>query len=414
MNKAESKTIETDNDDVGPDLAAADNELRPERNDVSTQVEPPVALQANSLLRQIDWQIVGIVLGIHAVVMIYGAAAYQLLFNERVKGWHGLLAMWNRWDALRHVRIAEVGYTNVGDARADLVGFPLYPWLVRLFSYVFQDTQLSAFIVSGLATIAAALLLHRLTRLDEPDTVARNSVWFLLIFPTSYFLHINYNESLFIAVTLGCFLAARQKNWMVAGIIGIFVCMTRLNGLVIIPALMVEALQQYRETRRVNRQWAYIALIPLGFIVYLLINRHVTGDLFAFLTIGREMFFKALAPPWIGINSLYTGMWAEPPSGAVMTGVQEFFFTVLSFICIFFCAWLLRPAYTVWIAGNWLLFTSVGFILSVPRYTLTLFPIFILFAKLAQRPVWYSVITVWSLMFLAMFIGQFVRGPWAF
>ena len=383
-------------------------------NDDSTPVEPPHPLNGNEFLRQIDLQIVAMVLGIQVVILAYGATAYQLLVNERVKGWYGLLEMWNRWDANRHVRIAEVGYTNAPNFSGDLVGFPLYPWLVRLFSYVFQDTQLSAFILSGVATIAAALLLYRLTRLDQPDTVARNSVWFLLIFPTSYFLHINYNESLFIALTLACFLAARKRNWMVAGLIGIFVCMTRLNGLVIIPALMFEAFQQFRETRRWERQWAYLALMPLGFIVYLFLNRQVTGDFFAFLTIGKEVFFKSLAPPWIGISSVYTGMWADPSSGALMNNVQEFIFLVLGFVCIFFSAWLLRPAYTVWIAGNWLLFTSVGFILSVPRYTLTLFPIFILFAKLAQRPVWYSVITVWSLMFLAMFVGQFVRGHWAF
>lgn len=366
------------------------------------------------VLKKIDWQIVSIVIGIKAMILLYGAVAYQLLFNERVKSWHGLLEMWNRWDALRHVRIAEVGYTNVGDARADLVGFPLYPWLVRLFSSVFQDTQLSAFVVAGLATIAACLLIHKLTGLDETDAVARNSVWFLLIFPTSYFLHINYNESLFIALTLGCFLAARRKNWMVAGIVGVFLCMTRMNGLVIIPALMIEAIHQYWEDRRWNWNWGYMLLMPLGFVVYLLVNRHVTGDLFAFIDVGRVMFFKSLAAPWVGIINVYNGMWAEPPSGALMNHVMEVVFIVLGFVCIFFSARLLRPAYTVWIAGNWLLFTSVGFILSVPRYTLILFPIYILFAKLAQRPFWYSVITVWSLTLLALFIGQFVRGPWAF
>ena len=34
---------------------------------------------------------------------------------------------------------------------------------------------------------------------------------------------------------------------------------------------------------------------------------------------------------------------------------------------------------------NWLLINSTAFVVSVPRYCLTLFPIFILFARLAEK-----------------------------
>ncbi len=64
--------------------------------------------------------------------------------------------------------------------------------------------------------------------------------------------------------------------------------------------------------------------------------------------------------------------------------------------------------------GNWLLFTSVSFIVSVPRYTITMFPIFFLFAMLATRRLWLVVITVWSLLYLAIFASLFAWGRWAF
>jgi hypothetical protein len=64
--------------------------------------------------------------------------------------------------------------------------------------------------------------------------------------------------------------------------------------------------------------------------------------------------------------------------------------------------------------GNWLLFVSVSFVLSVPRYTLTMFPIFILFAMLASRRVWFAVITIWSLLYLSFFACMFAWGRWAF
>lgn len=400
------------------DTISPENELDTEL-DVSVHKEAAPsagirALTANSYIRKVDWPLVATILAIKGLILVFGAASYQLLSNKRIESWRGWLEIWNHWDSLRYVRLAETGYTNLGSYRADLVGFPLYPWLVRAFSFIFQDPLVSGFIVTGLASVAAGLILYKLVGIDQRESVARNAIWFLFIFPTSYYLHINYTESLFLALTLGTFLAARKGNWKIAAALGILTCMTRLNGLVIVPALMFEAIHQYSETRRWQRQWLFIALMPLGFVVHLLVNYNVAGDAFAFISIGRENFHKALSPPWNGITGIYNAMWGDPPGSAIMNGVQELLFVVLGFVCIIACMRMLRPSYTIWITGNWLLFTSVNFILSVPRYTLTLFPIFIIFAKLSERPLWYSIITVWSLLFLALFASQFVRGHWAF
>jgi hypothetical protein len=43
-----------------------------------------------------------------------------------------------------------------------------------------------------------------------------------------------------------------------------------------------------------------------------------------------------------------------------------------------------------------------------------MFPIFMLFALLTKNRFWYGIITVWSLLFLALFAILFVRGQWAF
>jgi hypothetical protein len=64
---------------------------------------------------------------------------------------------------------------------------------------------------------------------------------------------------------------------------------------------------------------------------------------------------------------------------------------------------------------NWLLITSTAFVLSVPRYLLTFFPMFILFAMLsARRPVIGMLLTAASLLFLALFATRFAYGTWAF
>ena len=66
--------------------------------------------------------------------------------------------------------------------------------------------------------------------------------------------------------------------------------------------------------------------------------------------------------------------------------------------------------YTVWMTGNWILFASVNYFRSIPRYTLTMFPIFILFGLLSQNRFWSGVLTVSSLLFFALFAVLFARG----
>jgi hypothetical protein len=86
----------------------------------------------------------------------------------------------------------------------------------------------------------------------------------------------------------------------------------------------------------------------------------------------------------------------------------------LGLVCAILSWIKLRPSYAVWITGTWLLFTSTTFIESAPRYSLTLFPIFILFALAAENRFWNAVITFWSLLFFSLFASLFVRGWWAF
>lgn len=66
------------------------------------------------------------------------------------------------------------------------------------------------------------------------------------------------------------------------------------------------------------------------------------------------------------------------------------------------------------LASDWILFASVNYFRSIPRYTLTMFPIFILFGLLSQNRFWAGVLTVWSLLFFALFAVLFARGEWAF
>jgi hypothetical protein len=347
-----------------------------------------------------------LVLGIKALILIFAVQAVITLHRTH-SGW---LNIWNRWDAVHYLALAEHGYVAEGEGRFSIVFFPLFPWLARAASFITSSYIGGVFLVSGIASLAAGLLFYRLVRLDEPEPVARNAVWFLFIFPTAYFLHVGYTESLFLALTLGCVFAARTERWWLAGLLGALASMTRVNGLLLGPVLFVEALQQFVLTRRINWRWLWMGLVPLGFLVYLAINYHVTGDPFTFSKIMEEHWFKKLAPPWSGLREL----WSRLP-GDVTEGPYEFFFIVVCFVCLVWSCISLRPSYALWVTLNWILIISTSFILSVPRYMLTLFPIFILFARATtNRPLPYALLTVFSLLCLGLYCSRFVQGLWAF
>jgi hypothetical protein len=64
---------------------------------------------------------------------------------------------------------------------------------------------------------------------------------------------------------------------------------------------------------------------------------------------------------------------------------------------------------------NWLLINSTSYVVSVPRYCLTLFPIFIIFARFAaRRPLAGGILSAVSLLLLALFAMKFAHGTWAF
>ncbi|HET6647408.1 MAG TPA: glycosyltransferase family 39 protein, partial [Pyrinomonadaceae bacterium] len=148
-------------------------------------------------IRKDERRLIAMMLAIKALVFLFAGQSYQAISDQSVVGWRGWLEIWNRWDALNYQKLAIHGYSAIGDMRPTMVFYPLFPWTTRLFAALLNDYLVSAFLISTFASLAAGVLLYRLARLDFEDSTAKIAVWFLFIFPTSYFLHIGYTESLF-------------------------------------------------------------------------------------------------------------------------------------------------------------------------------------------------------------------------
>ena len=369
-------------------------------------------------LANIDWlnpNVILTVLTIKILVLIFGFHAYQVLSDVSLSDFQSYLNLWTHWDAQNYLYIAEFGYASAGEKRFLLVFFPLFSFLTALFAIVFRNYVLSAFIVSTIASFALGVFFRLLVKLDYSEKTAQKAVFFLFIFPTSYFLHIPYTESLFLALAIGCFWAARTNKWLLAAILGGLACQTRINGILLVLALLFEIWEQYKQTKKLNWSWFWILVIPTGFLSYLFLNYSISGNPLMFLEYQRENWGRYLRLPLSGFIGKFDTAVYETPANSNIAGFQELFFTLIGAFAIIAGWRYLRNSYRVWMILNWLLFVSTSFILSVPRYTITLFPIFILAALIAEKDKRVNLlITVWSILYLGLFTALFVKGHWAF
>ncbi|HYM52036.1 MAG TPA: mannosyltransferase family protein [Candidatus Dormibacteraeota bacterium] len=373
--------------------------------------------------------LVGLALLIKLALLALGVVAYLLVVHGTIGGPLDVLDIWNRWDTPHYLDVAVHGYmeydpgitptySKTGDLDLFIVFYPLYPWLTGALNWIVHEPLVSALTVTTVASLFVAPLLYRLVRLDEGDAVALRAAWFLLIFPTAFFLHIGYTEALFLALALGSFLAARTERWWLAGMLGGLAALTRVNGLILIPALAAEAATQWfaqpSGERRLRPAWLAIGLVPVGFAVYLGVNLAVYHDAFAFLRIQDVHWFKSLAPPWDGIAVALEWFERGDPDVALMYGAMELVFVGLGAVATLHAMLRFRPSWFAWMAGNWILFISTAFIVSVPRYSLTLFPLFVSMALAARRTTVLLTLSVASIAGLAWLSARFATGAWAF
>lgn len=203
-----------------------------------------------------------------------------------------LLAPAARWDAVWFLAVAGTGY----DDGARPAFFPLYPALVWALGLVTGSRALAALVVAFACALAALALLHRLAALELGERYARPAVLVCAFFPTSFFLTAMYSESLFLALSLGAFLAARRDAWWLAGMLGALAAATRSIGIALVVPLVLLHLEQHGR-RRLPSPW--IALVPLGLAAYCALLELTGGDAGAPFS-AQDVWMRSFAGPFAG------------------------------------------------------------------------------------------------------------------
>ena len=302
-------------------------------------------------------------------------------------GWHNLFTAWERFDGLWFLRIAADGY-RVSDGSAAF--FPLYPIAIRIVSWgIGGHAFAAALVVSNLSFLVAMCVLYFLTASELSEGAARRTILYLAIFPTSFFFFAPYSESLFLLLAVSSLWAARRGRWGLAGALGALAALTRSVGLVLLPALAVEAVHQRKvDCEPLMPRLLASSLVGVGTLAYLAYWGLRTGDLLAPIH-QQANWERVAAGPWGSLIEGTKMAFRYPGQYPGAYWLLDWLIVVAVLAAAIFALVRFRPGYTVYLWAGLVLPLSFVFpgrpLMSLPRFVLPLFPVFWAMAVAVER-----------------------------
>jgi Mannosyltransferase (PIG-V) len=333
--------------------------------------------------------------------------------------------IWARWDSDFFLRIAQNGYDD-----ASAAFHPFYPALVAVLGRAFFGHYLLAgLVVSLVCCFGSFVLLHRLAEERLGATGAYRTVLYLAVFPMALFLQAVYSESLFLLLVLASFALAERNRFAAAGLVTGLAILTRAAGLALLPAL---ALLAWRHRERLRALAGVAVAVPVAAIYPLVLWQQVS-DPWAF-TDAQDRWHRHLsrAGPlgglwdgvvagWRGLEQLVVGRGTHVPGASPMhaaaENVQALAFLVL-LLALTVVAWRrFGAAYGLFAAVSLAIPLSYPSsrwpLLSLPRFGLVIFPLFLALAAVTMtRPRLHTAVVACSGLFLGIAVVQWALWQW--
>jgi len=357
----------------------------------------------------------------------------------RLDGISGLVVQPMRnWDGFWYSLIAELGYVH----SSTTAFWPLYPWSMRFVgSLLVIPYETAGYLLSNAAFLAALIVLHRFVTLNWGQAVARRTTLLLAFFPTAFYFTAVYSESFFLLFSVLAFSWARSGNWWRAGAAALLAALTRNVGVLLIIPLGIMFLRQYGPLLRGRwldpRAWPSqtlaLGLIPLGPVLYALYLWREFGNPLITVT-AQEDWARVQEMPWTSFRMAFEqwqGDWLQAllasPSWTTLTSYPvrmsfaeyESLDIVMAFAGVALIAYTLRALpieYGAWAAIMFFLplFSPsvIHPLMSVPRFLIVLFPLFIALAILARRRFVLPAILIPSTLLMVLLIVQFSTWFW--
>jgi hypothetical protein len=318
----------------------------------------------------------------------------------------------------------------------------LYPALIAAAGALTGSALIAGILISSGLGIGALYLLHRLVALDFDAIDARNAVRITAFLPSAFVLSAVYSESLFLFVSIGAIYSARLGRWAPAGVLGALAASTRSTGLLLLVPLLFIYLYgpradrpsrgfgtELRRRHRLAPDVAWLGLVPLGLVSYLGFLALTTGDPMSAFSAQHEwnrLFAPLGAIPlgaWAALRGVFEfvpggflpGVAGVAPGGfAEALAIRDIF--EFAFLCL--GGWLivegwrrLPRAYSLWTVTALALPLSVPAsdepLMSLPRFMLVLFPLWITLALWARERGRVGRVIAVMVPFLAISTGLF-------
>jgi hypothetical protein len=358
------------------------------------------------------------------VVVALGLVFSQKYLPSAIERWsagplwyHQLL----QWDSEWYFRIATEGYRYNGDPaiQQNIVFYPLYPMLARGVAAIGGLTPADALLlVANLAGLSAIVALFKLIRDEFGDQIALATIALLSFFPTSVLLSAGYTEPLELLLVVLFFLVLREKRYLSAALLAGLAVAGRSTGIVLLPVLLCE-MWLHRD-----RKAFFAALLPcvllatLGIWLFMIYLWSTFGDPLVFAD-GQTAFHEGTTL----VTRLIAALKLEPFSRMILNDWnpwgQDSWFTLL-FVVLIGVSWFrLRSSWTVFAIGVLLLpyltlsGGPAGFV-SMSRFNLVSFPLFVVLADLVMRAKWPLLAAVTGLLSASLFMSTalFARRIW--
>ena len=367
-----------------------------------------VAARFNQTVREVLIDFAATRLAIIVIAELAAAIIGQRAGSHVQESRHALLAVWGRWDAVHYLNIATQGYQGF-----DMAFFPLYPALIRIVGSLAGNHLIAGLLISNASFFFGLLYLYKLLEHEYDRAVARRAIFYVSIFPTSVYFAAVYTESLFFMLTVASFYYMRGRHWWLAGIFGFFAALTRVEGVLLLVPFVIEWSAQ-EERPRGTRAYLDLAagtLIPLGLAVYMAYLWVLRADPLYFSHV-QVHWNRTLAWPWVSVANAFGKIVHATGGQEVANQSLEIGFTMLM-IAVLLAGWhSLRPSYIAYMALSILVPMSTSNLMSMPRFALVLFPMFVILARWGERSWVNNVILAFSLPLLGLFTVLFADWYW--
>jgi hypothetical protein len=261
-----------------------------------------VPLQFPFLFPLLVWAVHFVVVNVSAYVAYrYGepnspSPPFQTLPPE-LDGWAAhVVEPLRLWDGLWYRLIAIEGY-DYHDANAAF--WPALPlsmrWIERITGLA---PEVAGYLVANASFAVALLVLYRLLAMDFDPQIARRSLWALALFPTALFFSAVYTESVFLMFAAGALLSARMRQWWLAGGLGLLAALTRSYGVFLVLPFAVLYIRQYGlYLREFFPRGLAVGLPALGPLIFGLQLQRVQGSWRQFIDV-QSQWNRTFAWPW--------------------------------------------------------------------------------------------------------------------